>query len=404
MTLAYDFFSPRKILFGLGRRAALGTEVASVARRCFVVSGSRTMERTGQLGMLLDHVCQAGVEVQQIALQSREPLVSDVDDVVRELNRYRSAMQTGDCVLAVGGGSAIDLAKAVAAMATNPHGDTVQDFLEGVGRGLKIEHPPLPVIAVPTTSGTGAEATKNAVISSVAPAFKKSLRSDLMIPSVVIVDPELSVKVSPQTTAYTGMDAITQLIESYVSRRAKPIPQALCLEGLRLAIPALLTAFERPDDLAARSAMSHAALLSGMALANSGLGFAHGVAAALGVTANVPHGLACAVMLPPAMRLNMSVARDRFETLGRVMQHSLEAVAADHPMHVIDAAQHPAEFAVQVIERMSEKLHIPKRLSDLGVCADQIESLATGSRGNSMDGNPRYVEPAELQQLLTSLM
>src|SRR5262249_50269566 len=152
------------------------------------------------------------------------------------------------------------------------------------------------------------EATKNAVISSIEPPFKKSLRSDLMVPRVVLVDPELSVSVPPAVTAQTGIDAITQLIESYISRRATPIPRAMAVQGLQLALPAIGEAFENGNSRPSREAMSHAALLSGMALANSGLGMAHGVAAALGVHCNVPHGLACAVMLPVALRVNREVA------------------------------------------------------------------------------------------------
>src|SRR6185312_12563156 len=153
-----------------------------------------------------------------------------------------------------------------------------------------------------TTGGTGSEATKNAVISNYEPSYKKSLRSNLMIPAVVLVDPELSVSVSAATTTWTGMDAITQLIESYVCRFARPIPQALCVDGLRRAWTALPRVVRDGHDREAREAMSQAALLSGLALANSGLGLAHGVAAALGSVARVTHGLACAVMLPVAMR------------------------------------------------------------------------------------------------------
>lgn len=401
---SYDFFAPRKILFGAGRRSVIGDEVKQLARRCFVISGSRSLERSGSLDALCDSLKKSGVEPLHVATQTREPLVSDVDQLVLELHQRGAA---GDAVLAIGGGSAIDLGKAVAALATNRHGDSVKDFLEGVGRGLKIEQAPLPFIALPTTSGTGAEATKNSVISSESPAFKKSLRSDLMVPSVVIVDPELTLDLPPTTTAYTGMDAITQLIESYVSKRAKPIPQALCLDGLRLALSAMITAFERPEDIAARSAMSHAALLSGMALANSGLGLAHGVAAALGVTANVPHGLACAVMLPVAMRVNREVAQERFADLGRVMRSSAASCDDRNPLRRWhddgNSTLSDIDFAVAAIDFLCDRLRIPARLSELGIQPEQLEALALGSRGNSMDGNPCEIGQTQLVELLRAM-
>ncbi len=166
---------------------------------------------------------EAGLTVVPLATIAHEPLVADVDAAVDRL--LESDPCAGDLVVAVGGGSAIDLAKAVAALATNRHGHGVTDFLEGVGKGLKIEVPPLPVLAMPTTAGTGSEATKNAVISSTDPPFKKSLRSELMVPRIVVIDPEMTVSLPPDVTAHTGMDAITQLIESYLSRRAQPIPR-----------------------------------------------------------------------------------------------------------------------------------------------------------------------------------
>ncbi|HEV3417775.1 MAG TPA: iron-containing alcohol dehydrogenase, partial [Pirellulales bacterium] len=302
----YDFLAPPKIVFGWGRRSEVGSLARRLGRRAFVVTGSRRLAADGVIDELLVAVRAAGVEPIRLADIHREPEIDDVDRAAATLMEMKAG--DGDFVLAIGGGSAIDLAKAAAAMATNADGASVRDFLEGVGRGLKIERPPLPVLAMPTTGGTGSEATKNAVISSRDPPFKKSLRSEQMIPRVVLVDPELSVTVPPNVTAQTGMDAITQLIESTISRRAQPIPRALAVQGLQLALPAIVEAVENGRSRPAREAMAHAALLSGIALANSGLGVAHGVAAALGVVCNVPHGLACAVMLPIALRVNRDVA------------------------------------------------------------------------------------------------
>ncbi len=229
-TLRFDFLTPARVVFGWGRRKELGPLARSLGHRAFVVSGSKSLERSGVVGQIQALLEEAGLTVCLLATLGHEPLVADVDAAVERILEF--APGPGDFVVALGGGSAIDLAKAVAALATNRHGHGVADFLEGVGKGLKIEKPPLPVLAIPTTAGTGSEATKNAVISSDDPPYKKSLRSELMVPRIVILDPELTVSLPPEITAHTGMDAITQLIESYISRRAsrfrRPWPKADC--------------------------------------------------------------------------------------------------------------------------------------------------------------------------------
>ena len=421
--LNYSFFAPRQIVFGWGRRAELGPLAAQLGRRALLVSGSRTLERNGIIDQLVSPLQTAGLDVLRFSTASREPEVRDVDQLVAE---FRSLDPTdADIVIAVGGGSTIDLAKAAAALATNRQGDSVEEFLEGVGRGLQITQPPLTLIAMPTTAGTGAEATKNAVISSnsetadsshvgpvppamlrssiwpVEPAlrdsvvsaapYKKSLRSELMIPRLVLIDPELTVSVPPDVTAFTGMDAITQLIESYISRRAAPIPQGLCLHGLKLAVPALPIAVQDGSSQPAREAMAHAALLSGMALANSGLGFAHGVAAALGVTCQVPHGLACAVMLPAALNLNLPVRTRELADLERLFdpEVGIDPVAAN--------------AFIDRIESLCKSLSIPRRLRDIGVRHEQLATLVPASRGNSMSGNPRDISDHKLAQILEAM-
>lgn len=398
MLVPYDFFAPNRIVFGWGRRTEIGSLAKSLGSRAFVVSGSRTLEANGTIDELCRSMQSAGMTTERLATQTREPEIADVDAAVERL--VGLGVRDSDCVVAIGGGSAIDLAKAVAALATNRHSDSVKDFLEGVGRGLKIERPPLPLLAMPTTAGTGTEATKNAVISSLDPPFKKSLRSDLMVPKVVLVDPELTVSLPRDTTAHTGMDAITQLIESLISHRAKPIPRALCWQGLELALPAMFKLSRDLSHRVAREAMAHAALLSGIALANSGLGFAHGVAAALGVHAKVPHGLACAVMLPSALQLNREVARTDLAQLGRWCCHWL---CSEHDLPSLDGqcSDDAAVMHLQaVIHTLNERLRVPQRLSVLGVTCEQLPALAKSSRGNSMDGNPRDVSDQELLAIL----
>ncbi len=447
--LNYDFFSPPQVVFGWGRRTELGRLAGGLGRRAWIVAGSRTLERSGTLTELCGLLSEAGLIAEVVANISREPLVTDVDLLVQALRERRTG--AGDVMIAVGGGSAIDLAKAAGALVMNPFSErgtptadmeggashpsapgvpqragltsergtptadmeggashpsapgvpqragltsnTVKDFLEGVGRGLKIVHPPLPLLAMPTTGGTGTEATKNAVISSFDPPFKKSLRSEWMVPRCVLIDPELSCSVPPDVTAWTGLDAITQCLESYITLKPRPIPQALGLQGLKLAVPALPEAVRDGQSVEARCAMAHAAFLSGMALANSGLGVAHGIAASLGVHAHVSHGLACAVLLPTAIQVNRGVRERELAYLGT----ELTGRSWSTPAMAIDAL-------ADLIGGLLSDLSIPHRLSQLGVKPEQLDDLAAGSQGNSLNGNPRELSVADVRKILEELL
>ena len=245
---------------------------------------------------------------------------------------------------------------------------------------------------MPTTSGTGSEATKNAVISSQTGRFKKSLRSDRMIPEIALIDPELTVSCPCNTTAWSGMDAITQLIESLITPKSTEITRALSREGLRTAIPWLQRACDEPDCRPAREALSHAAFLSGVTLANAGLGMAHGVAAALGVHCQVPHGLACAVLLPTALRVNRSVC-----------EAALAEIAPFFNSRSWPNSAAAADFVIESMTQLGRDLGVPERLRDLGVQQEQLGELVPASRGNSMNGNPRSLSDAELRDILEAL-
>jgi alcohol dehydrogenase class IV len=389
---SYDFGSPRQVLFGWGRRAEIGKLAAALGRRALLIVGSRTLERLQTIDELTSHLQKAGLETRILARIDHEPEVRDVDAAAAKWAEW-GGVQPGDLAIGIGGGSAIDLAKAAAAMAAHRDQGSVVDFLEGVGKGKTLMHSIPPILAIPTTAGTGTEATKNAVISSYDPPFKKSLRHERMTPSAVLIDPELTVGLPAAVTAQSGMDAITQLLESYLSRRAKPIPQALCIQGLQMALPALPRAFADGEDRPAREAMAHAAFLSGLALANSGLGLAHGVAAALGVHALAPHGLACAVMLPMALRVNRAVRSRELADLARMLLPG-SFVSEEH---AIDAF-------LERIQSLNDQLGIPRRLSALGVRREQVLELAESSQGNSMAGNPRDVSEDELVELLEEML
>ncbi len=400
--LSYDFLVPPITAFGSGRLAEIGELARRLGDRAFLVTGSRALERDGVVDRIEGLLADAGVEPVRLCGIHREPTVSDVDGATRRLRSMRDSGRTGgDVVIGIGGGAALDLAKAAGAMAAFPAesgdagADSVRDCLEGVGRGVPVRSS-LPVLAVPTTAGTGSECTKNAVVSSdegESPPFKKSLRSPAMVPRAVLIDPELTVSLPPDVTARSGMDAITQLIESAISSRAKPIPRALARHGLELAVPAIETAVREPADLRAREAMAHAAYLSGIALANSGLGMAHGVAAALGVIAGVPHGLACAVMLPAALEANRDARATDIAAFARLLSR-----------RSFDSDAGAAEAAAELVRELNARIGIPGRLGDLGVRAEQLPAIVAGSRGNSMNGNPRAIDDAELTAILEAML
>jgi len=411
---AYDFAAPPLIRFGAGRIDEIGEVVGLWGRRAWIVGGGRSLAACGARQRIDASLATAGIDARLVATSNGEPTVAHV---ARGLAGLAHEDRDGVVVVAVGGGATIDLAKAIAAMAANmpadlcsrpdleSHLDTlVVDHLEGVGRGLTIRHWPLPVVAVPTTAGTGAEATRNAVISCPRRRFKKSMRSPMMVPRVALVDPDLTASCDMSTIAASGLDCITQLIESFVCRFAKPLPRCLVLESLPRALHALPRLLEHaaPGDdpqhwangrAADRAAISHAALLSGMALTNSGLGMAHGVAAALGIACGTPHGVACAVMLPAAMRVNREAATPDFAALER-------AVTPDAPQNDATAA----DAFVDRIARICLAAGVPRRLSELGVTADQLDWLAENSGGASMRGNPVQPTVAELRSLLAAML
>lgn len=390
--IRYDFLAPQRIIFGWGRRCEVGRLGRTLGGRAFIVGGLPPSIAEGVTGEIADALRAEGVEAVPAQTIDHEPEVEDVDRVAAQVREQNVA--PGDFMLAVGGGSAIDLAKAVAAMATNSESSTVKDYLENVGRDLKIQQPPLPVLAMPTTAGTGAEATKNAVISSYDPPLKKSLRNQQLVPRIALVDPELTVSLPPAVTAASGMDAITQLIESYISLGAQPIPQALCIQGLRLAVGAIARAVEDGTSRSAREKMAHAALLSGMALANSGLGMAHGVAPALGIHCRVPHGVACAVMLPVALRVNRDVCQPELARIARWLFGQSPSTSAKTAVDVL----------IKEIGALCDRVGVPRRLSEVGVKARHIPDLVKSSRGSSMSGNPRELSDEELTEILEDVL
>jgi alcohol dehydrogenase class IV len=295
-------------------------------------------------------------------------------------------------VISFGGGSALDAGKAIAAMLANP-GDLL-DYLEVIGRGKALAAPSAPFIAVPTTAGTGSEVTRNAVLASPAHGVKMSLRSPYMLPRVAVVDPELTYDLPPAVTASTGLDALTQLIEPYVSCRANPMTDALCVEGMRRAARSLRVAFAEGRNAAARTDMSVASLFGGLALANAGLGAAHGFAGPIGGQFPAPHGAVCAALLPHVMEANLSALRQRLPTAETLQRY--EEVAR----LVTGSVTATAEAGVAWVSKLVVDLGIPS-LGHYGLKREHTAELVEkAAHASSMKANPIVLTPDELAGIL----
>ena len=377
-----EFATATRILFGAGRQRELGGLTRACGRHALIIAG-RTKERPRQVTEIL----AAENVAAHVFHLSGEPTVHDVREGAR-LAREENC----DCVIGLGGGSALDAAKAIAALLTNP-GDLF-DYLEVVGRAQPLRQPSAPCITVPTTAGTGAEVTRNAVLASPEHRFKVSLRSPFLLPKLALVDPELTYELPPHLTATTGLDALTQLIEPYVSHRANPLTDGFCTEGLRRAARSLIKAYTDGHDTQAREDMALASLLSGLSLANAALGAVHGFAAPLGGTYSAPHGAFCAALLPHTMKINIqalrqrqpdSVALQRYRELARILTGSEDAAA---------------ENGVQWVSQTCSALGI-KPLRALGVEAAHFpELVGKAAQSSSMKGNPILLTEEEMREIL----
>jgi alcohol dehydrogenase class IV len=295
-------------------------------------------------------------------------------------------------VVAIGGGSALDAGKALAALLTNT-GDPL-DYLEVVGRGQPLERTPAPSIAVPTTAGTGSEVTRNAVLASPEHRVKASLRSASMLPRLAVVDPELTLELPAAVTASTGLDALTQLIEPYVSTRANPMTDLYCVEGMRCAAVALPRVHANGRDRDARRDMAWASLLGGLALANAGLGAVHGFAAPIGGMFRAPHGAVCAAVLPHAMEINVRALRERDPASAALRRYGEVArLLTGNP-------QATAEEGVRWTAEICRRLEIPP-LRTYGVRQEDVAALVEkAAKASSMKSNPIILTTEELGEII----
>ncbi|HHU63050.1 MAG TPA: iron-containing alcohol dehydrogenase [Clostridiales bacterium] len=384
--MQFQFLSAGKIVFGIDSIKEMGTLARQYGTNFLVISGSRTLRKSVVLDSICEKLTENKVKYYIHEIAAREPQLEDVDTVVQLALEHQC-----DGIISIGGGSAIDIGKAVSGLVTN--GGRIIDYLEGVGTGKTIQKDTLPFIAVPTTAGTGSEVTKNAVICSSKEGFKKSIRSEKLIPDVALIDPRLSVSLPPKQTAYSGLDALTQLIEGYVTKKANPITDALAVYGLKKASRSLERAYKDGEDIKAREDMALASLMSGLVLANAGLGAVHGIAASLGANCGIGHGLACAVLLPSVIEYNSKKLPDKYAHIGCL-------IAGAYTMKEQQAVQ----YLLNWLNDLYITLNIPRRLSDLGVTKEKIEVIAQGSKGSSMSGNPVDMTEEDVKAILNELL
>ena len=380
--MRFEFASATRIVFGAGAVNDAGAIARDFGRRALVVTGrdARRAER------LLANLKSADASATTFSVAG-EPELETVEQGAKLAKAERCEL-----VIGFGGGSALDAAKAIAAMLTND--GELLDYIEIIGRGKALTKWSAPFIAIPTTAGTGAEVTRNAVLASPEHKVKVSLRSPLMLAKVALVNPELTCVLPPELTASTGLDALTQLIEPFVCNRANPMTDGLCVEGLRRAARSLRIAFSKGQDKPAREDMAVASLFGGLALSNAGLGAVHGLAGPIGGSFPVPHGAICAALLPHVMAMNLRALRQRdpngsalyrYEEAARWLAGDMKAKADD---------------GLKWVRALVLDMKVP-RLGSFGIQREHFPDLvAKAANASSMKANPIVLTPAELTEIL----
>jgi len=380
--MRFEYATASRIIFGAGAVKELAPAASSLGKQALFVVG-RSVERAAAAIRTLH---DAGIQTEQFHVPG-EPTI---ELVLEGVGTARS--RQCDMVIALGGGSVLDAGKAIAALLANP--GEIQDYLEVVGKGRTLPGPSLPFVAIPTTAGTGSEATRNAVISVTEKRVKVSLRGPSLLPRLAIVDPAMTYDLPSDVTAASGLDALVQLIEPFVSNAANPMTDALCRDGIRRIARSIRRVYQNGHDVEARADMALAALFSGMALANAKLGAVHGFAGPIGGLFQAPHGAICARLLTPVVRANLvalhqrepqSTTLARFDELGRLLTDSENANGEDEVAWLQDLC---ADLKIE-----------PLRMYGMTE-ADFPELIAQARRSSSMKGNPLVLTEDELTGIL----
>jgi alcohol dehydrogenase class IV len=386
MVRPFLFARTPKIVFGVGSIVELPALARTFGNDILLVTGGSSFMNSKHGEYLLHTFELMGIRYHHVVV-SREPSPEIIDQTV-----IRHRETTIRLVVAIGGGSVIDAGKAISAMIGQTA--SVRDFLEGVGSK---EHPgtKIPFVAIPTTSGTGSEATKNAVISQIGTSgFKKSLRHDNFVPDVAILDPELTLNCPPDITAASGMDCFTQLVEAYVSDKATSLTDAMAFDAIGKLKSALPRAWRLGLDIESRSDMSYAALVSGICLANAGLGAVHGFASSIGGLFNVPHGTVCGTLMAPANDMNVKRLREqnnespaltKYAALGQLFSDETQK----SPEFYID-------HFIHVLYEWTEMMNI-NRLGKYGIMNQDIDKIIPLT---DLKNNPVKLSSEDLKEIL----
>jgi alcohol dehydrogenase class IV len=384
--MQFEFSTASKIIFGSGMFTSVGEIVKRLGKKTLIVCGAPQYLLT-KLKKLLDEESI----VYTIYHTAGEPTINSIQDTLATIGQTTYAS-----IIGIGGGSAIDTAKTISAMLTNP-GD-LTEYLEVIGFNKPLKFPTLPLIAIPTTAGTGSEVTKNAVIGIPTHRVKVSLRSDYLLPKISLIDPELTLSLPKNHTATTGLDALTQLIEAYTCLNPSPMIDPICIEGITRAARSFIKAYDDGDDLIARENMSLASLFSGIALANVKLGVVHGLAGVIGDITNAPHGAICASLLSTAMTVNITAIRnrmpnhpvlERYTKVGKVLTNDPSATAENASLWVRNFCHH-----VKI-----------QPLKSLGLAESDFDDLIERTQqSSSMKGNPIILFNDEIRTILQNSM
>lgn len=377
----FEFATSQRIIFGPGCINQGSELIRGFGKNVVFITGGHNRNDNPIIKLVTKDPDLRSIQI----ICEKEPEIGVIQKSIEEVREFNP-----DVVVGIGGGSVVDTGKALAILATN--NGTVRDYLEVVGNGLVLVNPSLPYIAIPTTSGTGSEVTRNAVIYDRESRVKASIRSPYMLPRVALVDPEQTLGLPPEISASTGMDALTQVIEPYLTRKANPITDSICLQAISIARNALLTTYQDPENLIAREQMSIVSLFGGLALANSGLGVVHGFAAAIGgMYPNARHGEICASILPAAFKVNRLACEGNPEYLATSQKiNTISKLLSGND-------RQPGE---EILSDMNYRMHIPS-LSVLGITRSDFQTITEKAfRSSSMKGNPIPLTSQDLLKIL----
>ena len=380
--MRFEFATAGRIIFGPGTIGEIGDLAADMGRRAFVVTG-KTVDRAAPL---IDQLKAQGVTITHFSIPG-EPTTDLVLDAVDRARR-----DACEFVIGMGGGSVVDAGKVVAALLTND-GD-LMDYLEVIGGGRPLSRKPAVYIAIPTTAGTGAEVTRNAVLDSPRHRVKVSMRSPLMLPDLALIDPELTYSLPPEITAVTGLDAFTQLLEAYVSVNANPLTDGICIEGLQRAARSIKKVCLDGKNTSARRDMCLASLFGGLALANAKLGAVHGFAGPLGGMYDAPHGALCAGLLPHVLEVNLKALQSRAPQSPAINRyHEVARLITGNPTD-------RAADGINWIQELCSQLQVP-RLAEYGIKEEDLSTIVAKSKdASSMKGNPILLTEPEMLEVL----